>query len=107
MRDDRKIASMLGLAQRAGKLHSGADQVEAAIKRGKAQLVIIATDASDNAKKEYTDSCSFYQVPLLEWGVKESLGHAIGKPMRTVVAVLDQGFADRLKELLLGEVGTD
>lgn len=107
MRDDRKIASMIGLAQRAGRLQSGADQVEAAIKRRAAHLVIIATDASDNAKKDYQDSCTFYQVPLFEWGVKESLGHAIGKPMRTVVAVLDQGFADRLKELLSEEVGTD
>lgn len=104
MIDNKKIASMLGLAQKARKLSSGATQVQQDIKSGKAVLVIIAADASDNTLKEYRDSCAFYQVPLVTWGDKESLSHAIGKPLRTVVAVLDRGFADRLKELLMGEV---
>lgn len=104
MVDNKKVASMLGLAQRAYKLSSGATQVQQDIKSKKAVLVIVAADASDNTLKEYRDSCQFYKVPLVMWGDKESLSHAIGKPMRTVVAVLDRGFADRLKELLVGEV---
>ncbi len=107
MRDERKISGMLGLAKRAGKISSGATQVKQDLKRGSVYLVIIATDASDNTQKEYTSNCQFYKTPLVIWGDKEILGKAIGKPMRTVLAVLDQGFADRLKELITGEIAMD
>lgn len=102
MRNDQKITSMLGLAQRAGKIHSGATQVEQDIRRGKSKLVIVASDASENTMKDFKNSCQFYSVPIEVWGDKGSLGHTIGKPMRTVISIIDQGFADRIKELLLG-----
>ncbi len=103
MRDDRKIGNLIGLAQRAGKISSGATQVQQDVKRGKAYMIVVATDASENSLKEYRSKCEFYQIPLFMWGDKDRLGHVIGKAMRTAIAVLDQGFADRLKELLVGE----
>ena len=46
-----KTLSMLGLARRAGKVVSGEFSVEKAVKSGKAYLVIVAEDASDNTIK--------------------------------------------------------
>ncbi|MCK4258679.1 MAG: ribosomal L7Ae/L30e/S12e/Gadd45 family protein [Halanaerobiales bacterium] len=103
MRDDKKIKGLIGLAQRAGKISSGATQVQNDVKRGKALLLLVASDASANTLKEYRSKSEFYRVPLFIWGDKDSIGHAIGKPMRSAIAVLDHGFADRIKELLVGE----
>jgi ribosomal protein L7Ae-like RNA K-turn-binding protein len=87
-----KILSMLGLAMRAGKVVSGEFSTEKAIKSGKAYLVIIAEDASDNTKKNFSDSCSYYHVPFAVYSTKEMLGHCIGKQMRASLAVTDEGL---------------
>lgn len=87
-----KVLSMLGLATKAGKVVSGEFSTEKAIKSGKAYLVMVAEDASNNTKKEFSDSCSYYQVPFVIYGTKETLGHCIGKQMRASLAVVDAGF---------------
>ena len=43
-----KVISLLGLAERAGKIASGEFAAEKAVKIGKARLIIVAEDASDN-----------------------------------------------------------
>jgi hypothetical protein len=47
-----------------------------------------------------TDACRTHGVPLFE---ARDLGGAIGRPGRMAVAVLDEGFARRINELLSGE----
>ena len=91
-----KVLSLLGLSARAGKLASGEYSAETAVKSGKAALVIVAEDASANTKKLFHDKCSFYEVPIFEYGTKEMLGHAIGKELRASVAVLDEGLANAI-----------
>jgi len=91
-----KALSLLGLATRAGKVVSGEFATETAVKAGKACLVIVASDASDNTRKLFTDKCSFYEVPCFVYGTKEELGHAIGKEMRASVGVTDEGFAKQI-----------
>ncbi len=87
---------MLGLAMKAGRVKSGAFQTTDAVKTGKAWIVIVACDASDNTKKDFKDMCSFYEVPYWEYGTKEELGRAIGKEERSSVAVCDEGFSNTL-----------
>ena len=58
-----KVLSLLGLATRAGKIKSGSFLTEQAVKAGKAYLVLIAGDASENTKKKLSNMCSFYEVP--------------------------------------------
>ena len=57
-----KVISLLGLAERAGKIASGEFAAEKAVKTGKARLIIVAEDASDNTKKKFSDMCKYYQV---------------------------------------------
>ena len=58
MRPDPVLA-LLGLAQKAGSVKSGEFAATGAIKEGKAQLCIVARDASDNTRKEFSDACKF------------------------------------------------
>ncbi len=89
-----KVLSMIGICTKAGKVKSGEFAVEAAIKDQKAQLVVVATDASEATKKSYRDSCDHYRVDLREYGTKEELGMACGKEFRAAVAIMDRGMAD-------------
>ncbi len=95
-----KVLSLLGLAQRAGKLKSGNFTVEGSVKGGKSSLVLIAEDTSATSKKDIRNMCSYYQVECMEYSRKESLGHALGKEFRSVISVEDQGFAKKIKALL-------
>ena len=91
-----KALQLLSLAQRAGKVASGEFKTEEAVKGGQASLVIIASDASDNTKKKFSDMCSFRKVPVIVYSDKEELGHYIGKEFRATLAVTDGGFADKI-----------
>ena len=93
-----KILSLIGLAVKAGRCSSGEVMTESETKSGKAKLVIVARDASDNTKKKFRDMCKFYRVPICFYGDKETLGHAMGKEFRASLAILDEGFADGIQK---------
>lgn len=95
-----KILSLLGLAMRSGNITSGEFAAREAVRNKTASLVIVASDASDNTKKMFRNQCEHYQVPFYCWGLKEELGHAIGKEFRASIAVTDQGFSDALLKQL-------
>lgn len=97
---NNKVASLLGLATKAGKVSSGEFMTEKMIKSGKAYLVMIAEDASDNTKKKFQNMCDFYEVPIYFFSEKVSLGHAMGKELRASLAVVDEGFAKAIKKQL-------
>lgn len=88
-----KALSMIGLATKAGKTASGEFCTEEEIKTGRAALVIVAGDASDNTKKKFRNMCEYYEVPICFYADKDTLGHAMGKEFRASLAVLDTGFA--------------
>ena len=91
---------LLGLAFRSGNLVSGEFAAREAVRKKTAALIIVANDASDNTKKMFENQCKHYQVPFYCWGLKEELGHAIGKEFRASIAVTDQGFAEALLKQL-------
>ncbi len=91
-----KVLSMLGMSARARKTVSGEFSTEKAVKEGKAKLVIVAGDASDNTKKLFKNKCEFYEVPCFVYSNKEQLGHSIGNEMRASVAVTEEGFASEI-----------
>ena len=92
--------SLLGLANRARKTISGEELTLKEIRSGKAKLILLSADASANTAKKITDKCKSFNVPLRIVVNRETLGHAIGKDARVVVAVLDMGFAKKLITLL-------
>ena len=95
-----KIISLLGIAMKSGNVVSGEYQVLEAVRKKKAKLVLVSEDASDNTKKLFSDKCAFYKVPVELYGTKEDLGRAIGKDLRSSLAVCEDGFASAIKKQL-------
>ncbi|MBR3003808.1 MAG: ribosomal L7Ae/L30e/S12e/Gadd45 family protein [Lachnospiraceae bacterium] len=95
-----RVLSLLGLATRARKCVSGEFSAEQAIKEGQAQLVIIASDASDNTKKHFYDMCNYRNIPVYTYSTREGLGKCTGKAARASVAVTDQGFSEKIRSIL-------
>ncbi|SHJ24365.1 Ribosomal protein L7Ae [Hespellia stercorisuis DSM 15480] len=95
-----KALSMISLATKAGKTVSGEFATEKEVKTGRAVLVIVADDASDNTKKKFNNMCDFYKVPIYFYSDKDTLGHAMGKEFRATLAVLDEGFAKGIRKHL-------
>lgn len=100
--NQNKLLSLTGLAMKAGKVVSGEFTTEKSVKTGKASLVIIAEDASDNTKKKFQNMCSFYGVPICFAGNREALGKAVGKEFRASLAVLDDNFTKAILQILEG-----
>jgi len=92
--------SLLGLANRARKVISGEELVLKEIRSGRAKLVLLADDASTNTAKKITDKSRYYNIKLKPVKDRYTLGSAIGKEARVVVAVTDIGFANKLMSLL-------
>ncbi len=92
------VLSLLGIAKKAGKLVSGEVQTESAVKSGRANLVIISREASENTKKKFQNMSSWNRVPIQFYGTREELGAATGSGYRAVLAVLDEGLAEAVGE---------
>ena len=97
-----KVLGLLGLAEKAGKVRSGEFSTEKAVKSGKAGLVIVSEESSDNTKKMFRNMCTYYKVPIGYFGTKDELGHAMGKEMRASLAVTDTGLAGAIQKQMNG-----
>ena len=97
---DSRIYQMLSLCQKAGKLVTGEFAAKEAVLNQTAYLVIVATDASNNTKKLFNDKTSYRNIPCVHWGTKEEIGDRVGKNPRAVIAIVDENFARKIKELI-------
>lgn len=98
-----KVLSMLGIAAKSGNVASGEFSTEQAVKKGKAYLVIVSEEASDNTKKMFTNMTEFYEVPMYVYGTKEDLGRCIGKQFRASLAITDENLAKAVEKNLVTE----
>lgn len=101
-----KALSLIGLATKAGRTVSGEFSTEKAVKSGRASLVVVAGNASENTKKKFRNMCEFYGVPIYFYKDKDTLGNAMGKEFRASLAVLDAGFADGIRKAMETDDGT-
>ncbi len=98
---NRATKSMLGLARRANAIRTGDFAVSQLISKKSAKIVIIAKDSGNNTKKKFSNSCHFYDVTLLPFSTKEEISSTIGKENVAVLAIEDENFAKKIKELIL------
>lgn len=90
----------MGLATKAGKVVSGEFATEKSVKSGKALLVLVADDASENTKKKFRNMCEFYEVPIYFLADKEGIGKSMGKEIRASLAIEDENFATAIIKIL-------
>ena len=88
----------MGLITKAGKVVSGDESVLDTIRSGKAKLVLVASDASDNTKKKILDKASFYNTEVNQSYTSEELSMAIGKSGRMVLGITQKSFLKILKK---------
>ena len=98
--ENARLASMIGLCRRAGRLGCGVECVLDALKAGRAALVLLSSDPSDRSRSVVTEKCRRAGVPLLPLAMtKEALGAACGIPSVSAAAVTDPGFARAIAAL--------
>ena len=87
----------LGFARKKGAAGLGTEGARTAVQNGSARVVLLAADASDNAKKRMTDACHHYRVTLLQTpSAASELGGACGKAPLAAVAVTDPHLAEAI-----------
>ncbi|MFD1360374.1 L7Ae/L30e/S12e/Gadd45 family ribosomal protein [Lentibacillus salinarum] len=92
--------NIIGLAYRAGKCSLGEDIIVRDIQQKRAELVLLASDIGPRTKKKITNKCHTYEIPYEIVDDRETLSNAIGKSQRVAVAILDAGFAAKIRTLL-------
>lgn len=96
-----KTLLLLGLMRRAGALSVGELNTGAAAKSGKTRLLLLASDASPNARKRAESYAVGHSFPTVELPFdKEELSAHVGVGSCAMAAVTDMGFADALMRLL-------
>ena len=95
-----RILRTIGLAYRASLLTSGFDAIEMALHAGAVELLIVATDGSEKQREKLIRIAEEEQVRWRRFATAEELGRAIGKDMRIAIAILDQGMAKKLSEVI-------
>lgn len=87
------LGRLLGLCRRAGRLTSGDQAVRKEITQGKVKLLILAENASKRTSSAFNEIAQSRTIPVIIYCSREVLGQILGKPPRSVVAILDEQFA--------------
>ncbi len=96
-----KTLSLLGLMRKARALEPGEANTGAAVRGGRAKLLLLASDASDNARKRAETFAFGRRVITLPLPFdKEELAGCLGTGECAMAAVTDLGFAAALTALL-------
>ena len=100
----KNTLGVIGLAARARGIVIGTNQVLEAVRGRKAKLVLIASDVSDNTRKNITDKSTFYSAPIEEIDITaEELGRAVGHSHSAAIAFTDINFVKAYEKSLQGD----
>lgn len=88
------LYSFISIMQKAGKISSGAENVEKDIKKGTCMLLIISEDANESTKENFKKLTQNKHIPCIYFGLKLKLGNSIGKSPRSCIAIKDKGFSN-------------
>ena len=95
------ITGFLGIMRKASALAPGEDQATDAVMRGKARLLILASDIGERQEERAERMLEGHSAQKLKLPLtKAELGNAIGLGQCAMLAVTDLGFARALMEKL-------
>ena len=99
---DRKVLQLIGLARRAGHAVVGTDAVRVAGRRGELSAVVVAEDATENARKRLQGLLSDPDIGAVTCGTRAALGRAVGRSETVVVGIRDRGLGLRIAAVQQG-----
>lgn len=95
----KRIYSMIGFAQRAGKVSSGTLAVRSSL-LSRACLLVMSSDISENTRDSLINASKKQKIPWITLGSKYELGTSVGKAYRVALTINDQGMTDSIIKLL-------
>ena len=97
-----KALNYLGLMRKANAVQIGETDTGAAARAMTAKLVLLASDASDNARSRAKGFVYGRNIPMIiSPFTKEEISLHVGKSGCSMLAVTDTGFADALMKTLI------
>ena len=96
-----KALNLLGLMRKANAIRIGEEDTGSAVREHAAKLVLLASDASENAQKRakgymYSSKAPLITVPF----TKQEISESVGKPGCSMAAICDIGFAEAFMNIL-------
>ena len=96
-----KALNLLGLMRKANAVQIGETDTGTAAKAEQAKLILLASDASDNAVSRANGFVYSRDIPLIKSPfTKDEISSHVGKSGCSMMAVCDLGFADALLKIL-------
>lgn len=96
-----KALNLLGLMRKANAAQIGETDTGAAARAQTAKLVVLASDASSNAKSRAKGFVYERSIPLITLPfTKQEISDHVGKSGCSMAAICDLGFADAFMKLL-------
>ena len=96
------ILTMLGFAQKAGKLAAGEAAVENFLKKEKIALLVVSEEIAENRMSFWQRQAEYYHVPLVTVAIEKiDLGWAIGSSPKAVIGIMDQGMAHAVQKKIV------
>jgi ribosomal protein L30E len=96
------ILNLLTICRKAGKLSMGFDSAAEAVVKRKARLIVLASDLSPKTEKEIRFTAGKASVPVIKTEMSiDEINFGLGKKVG-VLAVCDEGFSERLSQLVCG-----
>lgn len=98
---NNKFLQFLGIVKKSGKLTEGYNKCEEIIKIGKAKLIILSDDVSDNTRNKFENYSIRYAIPIIKNGfLSEDLGKILGREQVKVLCVIDYKISCKLISML-------
>lgn len=97
-----KLGGMLGLARKAGKLSYGTDQITDSIRSKHPNIVLMASDISENTRKRIENCCKYYKTEYGDLNMTmDILSHYIGqKSAVSAVSITDKSFTAAILNIM-------
>ena len=99
---NNRICGLLGLARRAGKVTFGTEACMEELEKSKIKLIIIATDAAERTKMNFSNICNSKKIPIFEVLNINEISNAIGQSNKAVVGIKDVNFAKEIIKIING-----
>lgn len=91
------ILTLLGFAQKAGKIAAGEAAVENFLTKGRLSLLFVSAELSENRKRYWQQLSEFNDVTLVTVdATKIEMGLALGMSPRGIIGVRDQNMAEAI-----------
>ena len=90
------MLGLLGLGARGGRVAIGVGAARAALQRGEARVLVLASDASERALEKVERLAGGTGVPVIRGPAAGTIGDRLGRPPVMAVAVRDRELAKGL-----------